>query len=161
MRRTMVAVAGLAVILAGCGGEREASVSTTVGSCTDPATASGEAGKKPTITVPDCRPPAALQKVDLITGTGAEAKAGASITVNYIGVSWNTKKEFDNSYDNNQPISFELAGLIQGWQEGIPGMKVGGRRLLTIPPDLAYKDIGKGSIGPNETLVFVIDLLKA
>jgi peptidylprolyl isomerase len=160
MRRTVIVIACLGLVLAGCGGKK-AATSQPAPNCSDPATASGDAGKKPTITIPNCQPPKTLQKVDLIVGTGAEAKAGAPISVNYIGVSWNTKKEFDNSYDNGAPASFELTGVIGGWQQGIPGMKVGGRRLLTIPPELAYKDVGKGPIGPNETLVFVVDLLEA
>lgn len=159
MRRLFIAVACLALVAAGCGGNGE---SGSAANCTDPATASGDAGKKPTITIPNCSPPTTLQKVDLVTGTGAEAKPGAEITVHYVGVSWLLKGEFDSSWENSQPASFKLAGLIKGWQDGIPGMKVGGRRMLTIPPELGYgAQPGSPKIAVNDTLVFVIDLIKA
>lgn len=162
MRRTLIAVACVGLLIAGCSKKQEPGAgATTPPTCTDPATASGEAGKKPTIKVPNCQPPATLQKVDVIAGTGAEAKPGAKVTVHYVGVLWSNGQQFDASWDNNQPIEFELTGLIKGWQDGIPGMKVGGRRMLTIPPDLAYGPQGRPGIPPNSTLVFVIDLIKA
>jgi peptidylprolyl isomerase len=161
MRRTLIVLACLALVVAGCSKKKE-SAAPAAPTCSDPATATGDAKTKPVIKVPDCKPPSSLQKVDLITGTGADAKAGGEVTVHYIGVSWTTKQEFDASWDNGQPISFALAGLIKGWQEGIPGMKVGGRRMLTIPPELGYGAAGRPpKIPGNDTLVFVIDLLKA
>ena len=118
--------------------------------------------KKPTVEVPSGNPPTTLQKTDLIVGKGAEAVAGKKVTVQYVGVSFATKKQFDASWDSGQPFSFVLGqgNVIQGWDEGVPGMKVGGRRELVIPADLAYGARGSPPvIGPNETLVFVVDLL--
>jgi len=94
-------------------------------------------------------------------GTGAEVKATDTITVNYVGIGALTGKEFDSSYKRGAPATFPLAQLIPGWQKGIPGMKVGGRRVLVIPGDLAYgPQPPSGDIQPNETLVFVMDVLK-
>jgi peptidylprolyl isomerase len=123
----------------------------------------GDAGAKPEITIPDTEPPTTLHWVDLIEGDGAEVAAGATVTTHYVGVSWSTGEQFDSSWDRGEPIQFPLAGVITGWQEGIPGMKVGGRRLLVIPPDLGYGEAGTpgGPIGPNETLVFVIDMVSS
>lgn len=120
----------------------------------------GEPGAKPEITVPDGEPPAELVIADLIEGEGAAAQSGATVTTHYVGVSWSSGEQFDSSWDRGEPISFPLSGVIAGWGEGIPGMKVGGRRLLVIPPEQAYGDQpppGSG-IEPGETLVFVIDL---
>lgn len=126
-----------------------------------PATvADGPTTTKPEITVPDCAPPATLQSNDLVVGTGAVVAAGAQVKVQYVGVAWSSKKEFDSSWKRGEPACFPLGGVIQGWGQGIPGMKVGGRRVLTIPAELGYGAQGQGpDIGPNETLVFVIDLL--
>ncbi|HKN39265.1 MAG TPA: FKBP-type peptidyl-prolyl cis-trans isomerase [Acidimicrobiia bacterium] len=106
--------------------------------------------------------PTTLQKTDLIVGNGAEAAAGKKVSVQYVGVSYSTKQQFDASWDRGQPFSFVLGegDVIKGWDQGVPGMKVGGRRQLVIPPDLAYGANGAPpAIGPNETLVFVVDLL--
>ena len=120
----------------------------------------GELGAKPAITVPSGPPPQQLQITDLTVGEGAEAPAGATVTTHYVGVSWSTGRQFDASWDGRGPISFPLTQVIAGWTDGIPGMRVGGRRLLVIPPDLGYGAAGAGGvIGPNETLVFVIDLV--
>lgn len=122
---------------------------------------SGAADAKPEITIPDSEPPAELVIADLSEGDGEEVEAGASVTTHYVGVSWSTKEQFDSSWDRGEPITFPLSGVITGWQEGIPGMKVGGRRLLVIPPDMAYGDNPPpgAPIKPGETLVFVIDLV--
>jgi peptidylprolyl isomerase len=123
--------------------------------------AAGSFGTKPSVSVPS-KAPAALEKTDLIVGNGAEATAGKSVTVQYVGVSVSTKKQFDASWDRGRPFSFVLGqgNVIQGWDEGVPGMKVGGRRQLVIPADLAYGPSGSPPvIGPNEALVFVVDLL--
>ena len=120
------------------------------------------AREKPAVSVPSGSAPTALQKTDLIVGDGAEAVAGKKVTVQYVGVSFATKKQFDASWDRGQPFSFVLGQgrVIQGWDEGVPGMKVGGRRQLVIPAELAYGAMGSPPvIGPNETLVFVVDLL--
>ena len=104
-------------------------------------------------------PPAALVTRDLVPGPGAVVAAGATVTVNYIGVACSTGKIFDSSYSRGQPATFPLSNVIKGWQDGIPGMKVGGRRLLGIPPLLAYGVRGSPpAIGPNETLWFVVEV---
>ncbi len=116
---------------------------------------------KPDVTIPDGAPPADLQIEDLVEGDGAEANAGMQVTVDYVGVSWSTKREFDASWNRNDTFTFGLGAgqVIQGWDQGVQGMKVGGRRRLTSPPDMGYGQFGAGGvIGPNETLVFVVDL---
>jgi len=119
--------------------------------------------KKPSISIPANTPaPAALVSADLELGSGLEAVAGKTVVVNYVGVSWSTGTEFDSSWDRRKTFSFKLAGgqVIKGWDQGVAGMKVGGRRQLTIPPDLAYGNRAVGGvIEPNETLVFVVDLV--
>jgi peptidylprolyl isomerase len=106
-------------------------------------------------------PPAALVSEDLKPGTGAVVTATNTLTVNYIGVSCSTGKIFDSSYVRGQPASFPLANVIPGWQQGLTGMKVGGERLLGIPPLLGYGSTGQGEIAPDETLWFVVDVLDA
>ncbi|MEM7095461.1 MAG: FKBP-type peptidyl-prolyl cis-trans isomerase [Actinomycetota bacterium] len=116
---------------------------------------------KPTIDVPAGDPPADLVIEDLVVGDGAEAQAGATVNVDYVGVSWSTGAEFDASWNRNDVFSFPLgAGMvISGWDQGVQGMKVGGRRRLTIPPHLGYGAQGAGGvIAPNETLIFTVDL---
>lgn len=122
---------------------------------------SADLSTKPEIPKPSGKEPAKLVKTDIVVGKGAEAKAGASVAVHYVGVLHSNGEQFDASWDSGQPFSFTLGQgeVIPGWDEGVEGMKVGGRRMLTIPPDLAYGEAGQGSIGANETLVFVIDLL--
>ena len=125
---------------------------------------SGAPKEKPKITKPTGKPPKQLVVKDLVKGKGAVARAGSQLTVNYVGVSHSDGKEFDSSFDSGQPFQFELGAsmVIPGWDEGLEGMRVGGRRMLTIPPDKAYGAQGSPpAIGPNETLVFVIDLLGA
>ncbi|HZO76968.1 MAG TPA: FKBP-type peptidyl-prolyl cis-trans isomerase [Solirubrobacteraceae bacterium] len=117
---------------------------------------------KPTVTVPSGPPPNHLVVKDLVKGTGAVATKASTVTVQYVGVLYKTGKQFDASWDDGtgQPVQFSLAGgVIKGWTEGIPGMRVGGRRELIIPPSLAYGKKGSPpKIPPNSTLVFVIDL---
>jgi len=120
-------------------------------------------GKKPAIGRPSGTPPAALKSRDIVKGSGAEAKTGKTVSVQYVGIAYSTGKQFDASWDRHKPFDFKLgAGMvIPGWDKGVVGMKVGGRRQLIIPPDLAYGASGQPpAIGPNETLVFDIDLLK-
>ncbi len=127
-----------------------------------PPETSGELKEKPKITVPKTPAPTKLETKDLVKGKGATAKSGSQISVNYSGVAYSTGKEFDNSYDRGQPFDLQLgAGMvIPGWDQGIEGMKVGGRRQLIIPPDLAYGAEGQPpTIKGNETLIFVVDLL--
>lgn len=121
---------------------------------------SGEANTKPEITIPDTDPPGQLEITDIVEGDGAEVGQGATVTTQYVGKSWSTGEQFDASWDGGGPISFGLDRVIAGWTQGIPGMRVGGRRLLVIPPELGYGETGAGAdIGPGETLVFVIDLV--
>ena len=118
---------------------------------------------KPKVEVPSGDPPTTLEKKDISVGTGAEAAAGQKVSVQYVGVAYSTKKQFDASWDRGaEPFNFTLGagGVIPGWDQGVPGMKVGGRRQLVIPPDLAYGPEGYPPlIGQNETLVFVVDLV--
>ena len=117
---------------------------------------------KPLVTVPDTAPPTELQRDDEILGDGLEAAAGKTVVVHYVGVSWSTGREFDASWNRGDTFDFHLGAgqVISGWDQGVAGMKVGGRRRLTIPPHLGYGAQGaSGVIGPNETLVFVVDLL--
>ena len=122
----------------------------------------GTFGKRPTVSVPQGSPPAQLESSDLIVGTGASAQSGQTVTVQYDGYSWTTKKEFDASWNRNQPFSFPLGQgqVIRGWDQGVVGMKVGGRRELIIPPALAYGAQSRTpAIAANDTLIFVIDLV--
>lgn len=117
---------------------------------------------KPTITIPDTPAPSELLIEDIEVGMGEEATAGNTVTVHYIGVSWSTGREFDASWNRNETFDFPLGRgrVIAGWDQGVAGMRVGGRRQLTIPPQLGYGASGAGGvIKPNETLVFVVDLI--
>ena len=117
---------------------------------------------KPEVEVPTGPPPKQLQVEDITEGDGSEAKAGDLLQVQYVGVDYATGKEFDSSWDSGQPFTFQLGGgqVIPGWDQGLEGMKVGGRRELIVPPDLGYGKQGQPpAIKPNETLVFVVDLL--
>ena len=120
------------------------------------------ADSKPSVTIPDTPAPTDLVKDDLEVGTGEEAVAGHKVKVHYVGVAWSDGQEFDSSWSRNSPFDFNLGAgqVIQGWDQGVAGMKVGGRRRLTIPPEMGYGSRGAGgAIKPNETLVFVVDLL--
>ncbi len=151
----------LALGLAACGSD--SSTGSTEAASTA-AESSGSAEKtKPTVTVPKGAPPKKLEIKDIEEGTGPEAKAGDEVTVQYVGVNYKNGKEFDASWDRGEPFTFQLgAGMvIPGWDQGVEGMKVGGRRELIIPPELAYGPEGSPpAIGPNETLIFVIDLVE-
>lgn len=117
---------------------------------------------KPDVPIPDGAPPNELVIDDLTEGTGPEAAAGQQVDVHYVGVSWSDGRQFDASWDRRATFGFKLGGgqVIKGWDQGVAGMKVGGRRRLTIPPALGYGSQGAGGvIAPNETLVFVVDLV--
>jgi peptidylprolyl isomerase len=117
---------------------------------------------KPEVTIPDAPAPAELLIDDIKVGDGDEAKPGDFVEVHYVGVSYSNAKQFDASWDRDETFEFKLGAgqVISGWDRGVAGMKVGGQRRLTIPPDLAYGSQGAGGvIGPNETLVFVVDLM--
>ena len=115
--------------------------------------------ERPSIEKPEGDIPFELVTEDIAVGDGDEAAAGKIVEVHYVGVSWKGGKQFDASWDRGEPIEFPLRGLIKGWQDGIPGMRVGGRRQLTIPPEQAYGAAGGGHRLSGKTLVFVIDLL--
>lgn len=175
-RLALVLFACLALVGAGCGDSDDSSTSTSESTATSTESSgqstteesdgaeesSGGEKTKPEVTVPSGAPPKKLEINDLEKGTGATAKAGDEVTVQYLGVGYDSEEEFDSSWSNGAPFPLTLgAGLvIPGWEQGIEGMKVGGRRELTIPPNLAYGPAGSPpAIGPNETLIFVIDLL--
>ncbi|MDP9387507.1 MAG: FKBP-type peptidyl-prolyl cis-trans isomerase [Actinomycetota bacterium] len=117
---------------------------------------------KPEVSVPGGQPPSELVVEDVEVGTGDEATAGADVEVHYVGVAWSSGRQFDASWDRGRPFAFPLGRgqVIAGWDQGVAGMRVGGRRRLTIPSHLAYGERGAGGvIAPGETLVFVVDLL--
>lgn len=118
--------------------------------------------QKPEIDFPEGQPPANLEIVDIVEGDGPEARPGQTVSVHYVGVAYSTGEEFDASWNRGQPFRFGLGGgqVIAGWDQGVVGMRVGGRRKLVIPPHLGYGDRGAGNvIKPGETLIFVVDLL--
>jgi peptidylprolyl isomerase len=121
----------------------------------------GSTSEKPGLGDASGDPPTELISKDIKKGTGKEAKNGDEVTVNYVGHNWSDNKEFDTSW-GKEAFSFKLGegGVIKGWDEGVVGMKEGGRRLLIIPPDLGYGAQAQGSIPANETLIFVVDLVK-
>jgi peptidylprolyl isomerase len=175
--RTLLGLTALAAaaLIAGCGGSGSSSTigvgnenksDETLVKAGETAVAktptSGPLATEPKVTPPSGAAPKTLEKKDLIVGTGKEAKAGDTVTVNYVGVLYNGGKEFDASWKRKEPFQFKLGEkqVIPGWDQGVPGMKVGGRRELIIPSELAYGKTGSPpSIPPNAPLVFVIDLL--
>jgi peptidylprolyl isomerase len=177
-----LAAVGVSALIAGCGSSGGSSTITVgneskadealvnaSGSATSTTAAaktptSGPLSKEPHITPPGGPPPTTLVKKDLVVGTGAEAKTGDQVYVNYVGALYKNGKVFDASWKRNEPFPFTLGKgqVIPGWEQGVVGMKVGGRRELVIPPSLAYGAKGSPpSIPPNETLIFVVDLLGA
>ncbi|MDM7884037.1 MULTISPECIES: FKBP-type peptidyl-prolyl cis-trans isomerase [Curtobacterium] len=114
---------------------------------------------KPEFDAPEGPAPTELEITDIVEGSGDEATAGSTVKVHYAGVEYETGDEFDSSWNRGEPIDFPLAALVRGWQEGIPGMKVGGRRKLVVPPELAYGPAGGGHFLSGKTLIFIIDLL--
>jgi peptidylprolyl isomerase len=122
-------------------------------------TMSSENLTKPEVDAPDGPAPDSLVVEDVVVGDGAEAQPGSTVEVHYLGVEYDTGEEFDSSWSRNQSINFPLNNLIRAWQQGIPGMKVGGRRKLICPPALAYGPAGGGHPLSGKTLIFVIDLL--
>jgi peptidylprolyl isomerase len=118
--------------------------------------------ERPEIDFPEGQPPAYLDITDITEGDGAEATKGSNVSMHYVGVSWSTGEEFDASWNRGSTFDFDLGGgrVIKGWDMGIVGMKVGGRRKLVIPPHLAYGDRSPSpAIKPGETLIFVVDLV--
>jgi peptidylprolyl isomerase len=166
-RTALTVLALLAILsLSACGDDDSSGGESTTEAAEAEGSGSGSAEvdttTKPEVRVPDGDPPKELEIIDIVAGDGAEAKAGDLVTVQYVGVDFSEGEQFDASWDRGQPFPFQLGGgqVIPGWDEGVAGMKVGGRRELVIPPDLAYGRRGfPPDIAPNETLVFVIDLL--
>ncbi len=155
-RLILLVLACAALVVAGCGSDAEQPASST------PEPASTPVATKPEITVPKGKAPKKLVVKDLKVGSGPVAKAGETVQVQYVGISFANGRQFDASWDRGEPFGFQLGAgqVIPGWDKGVEGMKVGGRRQLVIPPDLAYGKQGSPpTIAPNETLVFVIDLL--
>jgi peptidylprolyl isomerase len=177
----LIFLACVALAIAGCGGSNDSSSTTSGGAAATnsandssgegstsegkPSKAAEESGvtlTKPGIPKPTGPPPKQLVKNDVIPGVGTVAKDGDEVTVNYVGFSFKTGKEFDASWDREEPLTFTLGSeeVIAGWDQGIVGMKENGRRELVIPPSLAYGSAGSPpKIGPNEALVFLVDLV--
>jgi peptidylprolyl isomerase len=181
-----LAALGASALIAGCGSsgssstitvgaqnksdEALANKSATTSSTSTSTTAaaktptSGPLSKEPHVTPPSGPPPTKLVTKEIVAGTGTEAKTGSAVAVNYVGALYKTGKVFDASWKRNEPFTFTLGKgqVIPGWEQGIVGMKVGGRRELVIPAPLGYGAKGSPpSIPPNETLVFIVDLLSA
>lgn len=120
-----------------------------------------DTNQRPTIAVPEGEAPVDLVVEDHVVGDGPEAGPGVQANVDYVGVAWSTGAEFDASWNRGEPLSFTVGRgqVIAGWDQGVAGMRVGGRRTITIPPHLGYGDTGAGGvIAPNETLIFTVDL---
>jgi peptidylprolyl isomerase len=176
VRRAAVISLVPVLVLAACGGGgKDKSTASTAAApaatATAPATGTAPAppagaqqlGHKPKVVLPTGALPSKLVVKDLVVGTGATAKAGDTVSVHYVGVSMVSRKQFDASWDRHEPFTFQLgAGMvIPAWDQGVVGMKVNGRRELIVPPDLGYGAQGQPpAIAPNDTLVFVIDLLR-
>ncbi|HEV7482045.1 MAG TPA: FKBP-type peptidyl-prolyl cis-trans isomerase [Solirubrobacterales bacterium] len=151
----------LAIAVAGCGGSSDSSSGSSGSSSAEPDNT--DLSKKPIVVVPKGVSPKTFAYKEIVEGTGPVAKSGDKVTVQYVGVGFDTEKEFDSSWSRNEPFPFTLGAgeVIKGWDKGVEGMKVGGRRELLLPGDLAYGPAGNPpKIGPNETLIFIIDLLK-
>jgi peptidylprolyl isomerase len=178
MPRRFICLLALVPLFAACGGTEKPAATATTAASTPSATSTPivekvsdtsapapeitPSGKdEPTVQVPDGKAPTSLVVRDLEPGTGPEAVAGKTLAVDYKGVHFDSGEPFDSSWSSGQPFQFILGArqVIKGWDQGLKGMRVGGRRELVVPPELAYGDHGQGSIGPNETTLFVIDLL--
>jgi peptidylprolyl isomerase len=162
---SLIVLLSAMLAIAGCGGggsSGSSTESTESSSSTSAESPSGSKKTKPKVTVPTGAPPKKLVVKDIEKGSGPTAEAGDEVTVQYVGVNYKNGKEFDSSWSRNEPFPFQLGAgqVIPGWDQGVEGMKVGGRRELIIPPGLAYGATPPTpAIAPNETLVFVIDLL--
>jgi peptidylprolyl isomerase len=174
---TLVFVAAAGLGMAACGSSSSSSTTTTgaatsvtttppstvpIGTISDPS-AAGSIKTEPTIVVPPGAAPTQLESKDLIVGTGPAAKAGDTVSVQYVGVAYSSGKIFDSSWSRGQPFQFALGEgqVIPGWDQGVVGMQVGGRRELIIPPNLAYGATSPGAgIAANDTLIFIVDLVK-
>ena len=154
MKRSIAVILAFSmVLLTGCGDKE---VSATADNLPTVTTNMGEA---PTIGAPSGTPPTTLESKDIVVGTGAEVLPTSTITFHYTLMTWSNGALIESSWSSGSPATYPLSNLIVGWQQGIPGMKVGGRRLLVVPPDLGYAAQGSGPVGPNETLIFVMDIV--
>lgn len=175
-RLFLIIAACLALFVAGCGDDSETTAGTTATTTeeqpsgptpaeeqasAEKATEEAEKKTKPKVSVPKGAPPKKLVVKDLEEGTGPAAKTGDEVSVHYVLVDFKSGREIEASWDVGEPIAFPLgsSSVIPGWEQGLKGMKVGGRRELVIPPDLAYGSQASGPIAPNSTLVFVVDLI--
>jgi peptidylprolyl isomerase len=170
----VVLLLSMAGAVAACGGGDDASgesAATPIPIPQDPAAdirrivegLDEDTSSKPEIAAPEGSPPPTLEKRDIVRGTGPGAKKGDTLTMHYVGVSWSTGQQFDASWDGKEPFTFELGAgdVIPGWDEGLVGMRDGGRRLLVIPAAQGYGAQGQPpDIGPNETLIFVVYLTR-
>jgi peptidylprolyl isomerase len=172
-----LAALGVAALIAGCGssgsstigvGKESSAANAVIEKTTEPTTGttptSGPLATEPTIAPPKGPAPAKLVTKEIVPGTGTEAKAGQSVTVNYVGALYNNGKVFNASWESKEPLTFTLGQgqVIKGWDQGVVGMRVGGRRELIIPAELAYGKAGRPpKIPPNSPLVFIVDLLSA
>jgi peptidylprolyl isomerase len=171
-----LALLSVAFAAAGCGDDDEqetAATATATATATETAAPAGPAdvealkadiskdlSEKPEIPKPEGTPPEELVVEDIVVGKGKSVRETDTVSAQYVGVSWSTGEQFDASWDGGSPIDFSLDQVIPGWTQGLQGMKPGGRRLLVIPPDLGYGEAGSPpAIGPNETLIFVVDLV--
>lgn len=155
-RRSALALLTVMTLMTSCGSEG-ANVSDSANPNLPNVT--GGYGVNPEIVIPDLDPPSLLVAEDLVLGNGKVVEGTSTLTVNYSLVTWSDKQAIESSF-TSAPATFPLSGVIVGWQEGLLGAKEGGRRLLVIPPDLGYGASGAGPISPNETLVFVVDIIE-
>jgi peptidylprolyl isomerase len=161
----VAAVLAAAALASGCGGDDEGSATGAARparTATQATTASPrDTSVKPVVEKPSGSPPRRLVVEDVVRGKGRPARPGDTVTMQYVGVAFSTGEQFDASWDRGQPLTFQLGSgqVIRGWDRGIAGMREGGRRKLVIPPELAYGSQGQGPVGPNETLIFVVDLV--
>lgn len=161
MNRAVIAGAfagflAVVVLIVAIGGDEGGSETAEGGELSDTT-------QKPAVEVPEGEPPGQLQIEDIVVGEGPSAEQGDAVSVQYVGVDYDSGAEFDSSWERGEPFTFELGAgeVIEGWDEGVAGMQPGGRRQLTIPPDLAYGAAGSPpAIGPEATLVFVVDLVE-
>lgn len=154
VRTRLAAIAALALVAAACGSDTQDAGPVDTADAVLTIVSDNGYG------IADA-PPSELTVIDVTVGDGTEATAGDTIDVQYAGVSWSTGEMFDSSWQRDMPLSFPLGQgfVITGWDEGVAGMREGGRRLLILPPQFAYGDTGSGPIAPGETLIFVVDLV--
>ena len=164
--RLAALIAMSSLLLTGCGDQELNSsadkvppVTTNQGDLPNLPPVTTNQGEAPTIGAPTGDAPKTLVIKDIIVGKGAVALPTSTMTVHYTLMTWSNGALIESSWNSGSPATFPLANVIVGWQQGIPGMKVGGRRLLVIPSDLGYGAQGGGPIGPNETLIFVVDAI--